>query len=90
MADRDAGDDRIEILSADELRKTVTRLASQVLESVPNVESLVLLDIVRRYLHGALEHVRQVACCLESQSRVTVPNTGYHMVYTVTVYLNNM
>ena len=30
MADREVGDDRIEILSADELRKTVTRLASQV------------------------------------------------------------
>ena len=48
MADRDVGDDRIEILSADELRKTVTRLASQVLESVPTVESLVLLGIPTR------------------------------------------
>ena len=48
MADRIVGDDRIEILSADELRKTVTRLASQVLESVPTVESLVLLGIPTR------------------------------------------
>ena len=48
MADRNVGDDRIEILSADELRKTVTRLASQVLESVPTVESLVLLGIPTR------------------------------------------
>ena len=48
MADREAGDNRIEILSADELRKTVTRLASQVLESVPTVESLVLLGIPTR------------------------------------------
>ncbi len=48
MADRDVGDDRIEILSADALRKTVTRLASQVLESVPTVESLVLLGIPTR------------------------------------------
>ena len=48
MAVQDVGDDRIEILSGDELRKTVTRLASQVLESVPTVDSLVLLGIPTR------------------------------------------
>jgi pyrimidine operon attenuation protein/uracil phosphoribosyltransferase len=48
MAEQEVREDRIEILSADELRKTVTRLASQVLESVQTVESLVLLGIPTR------------------------------------------
>ncbi len=48
MAASDIGDDRIEILSEEELRKTLTRLASQVLESVTSVESLLLLGIPTR------------------------------------------
>ena len=37
--------ERIEILSSDELRRTLMRLASQVLESVGGLDDLVLLGI---------------------------------------------
>lgn len=40
--------ERVEILSADELRRTLNRLASQVLESVADSERLVLLGIPTR------------------------------------------
>lgn len=41
-------DERIEILSSDELRRTLMRLASQVLESVGGLDDLVLLGIPTR------------------------------------------
>ena len=41
-------EERIEILSSDELRRTLMRLASQVLESVGTVDELVLLGIPTR------------------------------------------
>lgn len=71
MALNDVGDDRIEILSADELRKTLTRLASQVLESVTTVESLLLLGIPTR----GVQLADVVACSLKEQSGLTI-STG--------------
>ncbi len=41
-------DERVEILSAQELGRTLSRLASQVLESVPNSQELLLLGIPTR------------------------------------------
>ena len=46
-------DERVEILSADELRRTLTRLASQVLESVRSASDFVLLGIPTRGVHLA-------------------------------------
>ncbi len=42
---------RVEILSESELCRTLARLASQVLESVPNIDDLVLLGIPTRGVH---------------------------------------
>ncbi len=41
-------DERVEILSAQELARTLNRLASQVLETVPNSQALLLLGIPTR------------------------------------------
>ena len=43
-----AQDERVEILSSDELRRTLMRLASQVLERVGGLDDLVLLGIPTR------------------------------------------
>ncbi len=44
-------DERVEILSEQELRRTLTRLASQVLETVPESKGLLLLGIPTRGVH---------------------------------------
>ncbi|MFL0781152.1 MAG: bifunctional pyr operon transcriptional regulator/uracil phosphoribosyltransferase PyrR [Prochlorococcus sp.] len=47
------GEERVEILSAQELRRTLMRLSSQVLESVPDSSELLLLGIPTRGVHLA-------------------------------------
>ena len=56
--------ERIEILSADDVRRTLSRLASQVLECVGGVEQLVLLGIPTR----GVQLSAVLAQCLEEQS----------------------
>ena len=57
-------EERIEILSSDELRRTLMRLASQVLESVGTVDELVLLGIPTR----GVELASVLARSLEEQA----------------------
>jgi pyrimidine operon attenuation protein / uracil phosphoribosyltransferase len=64
-----ATDNVIEILSADEVRRTVTRLASQVVERSGDLSRLVLLGIHTRGVHLAEVLVRQI----EALEGVTVP-----------------
>ncbi len=45
------GDERVEILSAQELSRTLARLASQVLETVSDSKSLLLIGIPTRGVH---------------------------------------
>ena len=56
--------ERIEILSADDVRRTLSRLASQVLECVGSVEQLLLLGIPTR----GVQLSAVLACCLEDQT----------------------
>ncbi len=56
--------ERIEILSAEDVRRTLSRLASQVLECVGGVEQLVLLGIPTR----GVQLSAVLARCLEEQS----------------------
>jgi pyrimidine operon attenuation protein / uracil phosphoribosyltransferase len=59
----------VEILSADELRRTVTRLASQIIERVGDVGQLELLGIYSRGVPLANRLARQI----EVLEQVTVP-----------------
>ncbi len=63
-------DRRVEILSEQELRRTLTRLASQVLETVSDLKSLVLIGIPTRGVHLS----RVLAKELEA-------NTGYPIAH---------
>lgn len=52
--------DTIQILSADELRRTITRLASQVVEETRDLQTLVLLGLYTRGVPLARELARQI------------------------------
>jgi pyrimidine operon attenuation protein / uracil phosphoribosyltransferase len=52
--------DTIQILSADELRRTITRLASQVVEETRDLQTLVLLGLYTRGVPLAQELARQI------------------------------
>tara|TARA_B100000700_G_C14732293_1_gene708972 strand:- start:65 stop:613 length:549 start_codon:yes stop_codon:yes gene_type:complete len=51
---------RLEILSETELARTITRLASQVLEKIPNTQKILLLGIPTRGVHLARVLARQL------------------------------
>ena len=59
----------VEILSAEELRRTVNRLASQIIERSGDLSKLVLLGIYTRGVHLATLLARQI----EMLEQVTIP-----------------
>lgn len=59
----------VEILSAEEMRRTITRLASQVIERSGDLSKLVLIGIYTRGVHLAEMLARQI----ETLEHVTVP-----------------
>lgn len=59
----------VEILSADEIRRTINRLASQIIEKAGDLSQVVLLGI---YTRGATI-AKQLAQQVEIQEQVTIP-----------------
>lgn len=68
---------RVEILSATEQRKTITRLAFQLVENVPHLEELVLLGIPTRGVPLAQE----IAQRLSQFENITVPTGALDITF---------